>query len=84
MRPDLFDLYLPFAAGNGMAERWAKAFQKQGGAPLPDWFRTLSGNMDGSEFAAIVAVLVAADSSVSVSGDAGGAGASGGGASGAG
>jgi hypothetical protein len=71
-----------------MAERWAKAFQKRGGAPMPEWFHTLSGRMDGSEFAAIVAVMAATDGSVSVGGEAAvradGAGASGGGASGAG
>lgn len=55
---------------------------------MPEWFHTLSGRMDGSEFAAIVAVMAATDGSVSVGGEAAvradGAGASGGGASGAG
>jgi hypothetical protein len=35
MRPDLFELYLPVAAGFGFAQGWAKFFQKQGGASLP-------------------------------------------------
>jgi hypothetical protein len=84
MRPDMFELYLPFAAGAGFAQGWAKFFQKQGGAPMPEWFRTLKGGLDSGDFGAIVALMAASDSSASAGGDAGGAGASGGGASGAG
>lgn len=78
-----FETYLPHAAGFGLAERWAKRFQKQAGVPIPAWFSALSTD-DGS--ASFIAVMAAMNSSVgSSSGDAGGAGgASGGGGSGAG
>jgi hypothetical protein len=84
IRPDMFEHYLPFAAGAGFAQEWAKYFQKKDGTPMPEWFRTLNGTLDGGEFAAIVAFMAVSDSSASLSADSGGSGASGGGASGAG
>jgi len=79
-----FERYLPFAAGFGVGEQWARHFQKEGYAEIPAWFRTLEA--DGADFGAIVAVMAAANASVSSAdgGAAGAAGASGGGASGAG
>ncbi len=81
----LFERYLPFAAGLGLGERWARHFQKQGYAAIPDWFRALEA--DGGDFGDVVAVLAATNASFSSSADggaAGAAGASGGGSSGAG
>lgn len=60
-------------------EGWARAFQKLGGARLPDWFQSLSG---GNDFGAIVGVMSSADAT-SLGGADGGGGA-GGGANGAG
>lgn len=80
----LFDEYLPYAAAFGLAEGWAKAFQKRGGAEIPAWFRTLAGTQDGG-VAAFVAMTSAAHSAgASGTGGAGGGGAGGGGGSGAG
>lgn len=80
----LFDEYLPYAATFGLAESWAKAFQKRGGAEIPAWFRTLAGAQDGG-VAAFVAMTSAAHSAgASGTGGAGGGGAGGGGGSGAG
>ena len=85
VRPDLFELYLPYTAAAGFAQEWAKFFQKQGEVPLPVWFNTQSGSFSGGEFAAIIALMATTDASSSSTGaGAGGAGASGGGASGAG
>ena len=80
----LFERYLPFAAGFGLGERWAKHFQKQGYAAIPDWFRALEADAD--DFGAVVAVMAATNASFSSAdgGAAAAAGASGGGASGAG
>jgi hypothetical protein len=80
----VFESYLPFAAGFGLGEQWARHFQKQGYTAIPAWFQSL--DLDGGDFGAVVAVMAAANASVS-SGDggaAGAAGASGGGSSGAG
>lgn len=80
----LFDEYLPFAAAFGLAEGWAKAFQKRGGAEIPAWFQALAGAQDGG-VAAFVAMTSAAHSAgASGTGGAGGGGAGGGGGSGAG
>jgi hypothetical protein len=78
----LFEKYLPYAAGFGLGDSWARRYQKQSGLPVPAWFHAL-GDSDSS--AAFVAVMVATHSSFGSSGGAAGAaGASGGGASGAG
>jgi hypothetical protein len=81
---ELFERYLPFAAGFGLGERWAKHFQKQGYASVPGWFQALAA--DGGDFGGVVAVMAATDASFSSAAGAaaGAAGASGGGASGAG
>lgn len=78
-----FDRYLPYAAGFGLGEAWAKRYEQQSSFSTPPWFQAL--RTDDSS-AAFVAVMVASQSSFSSgSGGAGGAGgASGGGASGAG
>jgi hypothetical protein len=80
----LFERYLPYAAAFGLAEGWAKAFQKRGGAEIPAWFRAVAGSDDGS-FAAFVAMTSSAHTAGSTgAGGAGGGGAGGGGGSGAG
>lgn len=81
IRPDYFERYLAYAAIFGLGARWAKYFQSLGGVPLPVWFHAMSGS--NSDFAAMVAVMSASDST-GAGGGAGGAGASGGGSSGAG
>lgn len=79
----LFETNLPFAAGLGLLERWAKFFQKQGGLSVPAWFSTLSRANDGSEIA-IFATMMHSAGSVGGSSGGAGAGAAGGGSSGAG
>jgi uncharacterized protein (TIGR04222 family) len=80
-RPDAFDLYLPYAAGFGLADAWAKYFQRQADVPIPAWFGGLNAGM--SDFSDITAVIIASTVAASGDGGAGAAGASGGGASGA-
>lgn len=82
--PDLFERYLPYAAGLGLATEWAKFFQKQANLPIPEWFMGLQSGMDDGSFVAIMAAISAADSSASVATSGDGGGASGGGSSGAG
>jgi hypothetical protein len=82
--PDLFERYLPYAAGLGLATEWAKFFQKQANIPVPEWFMGLQSGMDDVSFVAIMAAISAVDSSASAATGADGGGASGGGASGAG
>ena len=82
--PDLFERYLPYAAGLGLATEWAKFFQKQANVPIPAWFMGLQSGMDDGSFVAIMDAITAADSSASVAAGADGGGASGGGSSGAG
>ncbi|MBN1401341.1 MAG: DUF2207 domain-containing protein [Anaerolineae bacterium] len=81
---ELFERYLPFAAGFGLGERWAKHFQKHGYSTVPAWFRSLGA--DGRDFNAVVVLMASTHNSFSSGGGgaAGAAGASGGGASGAG
>jgi hypothetical protein len=81
--PDLFERYLPYAAGFGIASEWAKFFQKMTGVPVPAWFQGLQGGMEDGSFIAIMAAITAADSTAASASGADG-GASGGGASGAG
>jgi hypothetical protein len=83
IRPDYFERYLPYAAAFGLGANWAKYFQTLGGVPLPVWFHAPVGSH--GNFAAIVAVMSASDSTGAGGGAGGGAaGASGGGSSGAG
>jgi uncharacterized membrane protein len=82
VRPDLFEVYLPYAASFGLAEAWAKYFQKQGLQQTPIWFTPAVAGQDMTGF---VAVMGATNSSgASDAGGAGGGGAGGGGGSGAG
>jgi hypothetical protein len=82
--PDIFERYLPYAAGLGLATEWAKFFQKQAKIPIPEWFMGLQSGMDDVSFVAIMAAITAADSTASAATGADGGGASGGGSSGAG
>ena len=82
--PDLFERYLPYAAGLGMATEWAKFFQKQANIPIPEWFMSLQSGVDDGSFVAIMAAISVADSSASAATGGDGGGASGGGSSGAG
>ena len=80
----LFANYLPYAAVFGLAEGWAKAFQKRGGAEIPPWFRAVTDSGDGG-LASFIAMTSAAHATGSGgAGGAGGGGAGGGGGSGAG
>ncbi len=83
IRPDMFELYLPFAAGFGIASGWSKFFESQQNVPLPAWLLPLENA--GMRFSDVTAAIIASQSASS-SASAGGAaaGASGGGASGAG
>jgi hypothetical protein len=82
----LFERYLPYVAGFGFLQEWAKHFEKEEQVPVPDWFRPLAGATDTSY--AFIAMLAAANSSggsaAGTTGGAAGASAAGGGASGAG
>mgnify|MGYP000917541666 CR=1 FL=1 len=81
--PDYFERYLAYATVFGLGATWAKYFETFNGMPLPVWFHATTGS--STNFAAIVAVMSASDSTgVSAGGGGGGAGASGGGSSGAG
>lgn len=82
--PDLFERYLPFAAGLGLATEWAEFFQKQANIPVPAWFMSFQSEEDDNGFMAIFSTLSSTDSSSSSSMGGDGGGASGGGASGAG
>jgi uncharacterized membrane protein YgcG len=79
----LLERYLPYAAGFGMAEKWAKLFSKESGAEIPTWFHSLAATPDES-MAAFVATMAAVHSAGGSAGAGGAAGASGGGSSGAG
>lgn len=81
LRDDLFEAFLPYAAGYGLAARWARRYAQQAGVPIPAWFTALRPNERSSAF---VAAMSASHASVSSGGAGGAAGASGGGASGAG
>jgi hypothetical protein len=82
--PDVFERYLPYAAGFGIATEWVKFFQKMADVPVPEWFQGLQSSVEDGSFAAIMAAITAADSSASAASGAAGAAASGGGSSGAG
>jgi uncharacterized membrane protein len=83
-----FERYLPYAASYGLAEKWAKAFQRSaglrqgGGVEIPAWFRALATAPDQSM--ASFAAFAAASHSTGSSGAGGAGGAAGGGGSGAG
>jgi hypothetical protein len=84
--PDMFQRFLPFAAGYGLLEAWAKWFEKEGWTELPPYFHALA-TADDSGVAAFVAMTAASSSlggSAAGAAGAAGAGAAGGGGSGAG
>ncbi|MCA9922670.1 MAG: DUF2207 domain-containing protein, partial [Anaerolineales bacterium] len=83
-RPDIFDLYMPYAAAFGLLHNWAKRFEKEGVTRLPHYFHAVPGN--SNQMGAFVAMTAATSTSSGAAGGAGaaGAGAAGGGASGAG
>jgi len=83
VRPDLFEVYLPYAASFGLAEAWAKYFQKQGMQTAPAWFTAASPDNNMGAFIAVIGSTSSAGDSGS-GGGAGGEGAGGGGGSGAG
>lgn len=84
MSSDLFEVYLPFAAGYGLAEDWARRFEQQTGIAIPAWFGALRVDDSAAAFVAVMAATHSSFSSSGAGGAAGAAGASGGGASGAG
>lgn len=84
LRPDAFELYLPYAASFGFAQQWAKHFENRAGVPVPAWFHTLEGQADFSDVSAAIVASTVVMSSGGGGGAAAAAGASGGGASGAG
>ncbi|GAB4281567.1 MAG: hypothetical protein Kow0080_35190 [Candidatus Promineifilaceae bacterium] len=79
-RPDIFDLYLPYAAAFGVLYPWVKRLEKEGYEQVPAFFQAASDN----QMSAFVAAISASSSSGGAAGAAGTAGAAGGGASGAG
>lgn len=85
--PDMFERYLPYAAGFGLLHPWAKHFEKEGWNKLPPYFHVLTTTPASNHMAVFVAMSsVTSSSGGSAAGAAGaaGAGAAGGGASGAG
>jgi hypothetical protein len=84
--PQMFQRFLPYAAGFGLLESWAKWFQKRGWTELPPYFNALSRADDGGVAAFVAMTAATSSSGGSAAGAAGaaGAGAAGGGASGAG
>lgn len=83
IRPDTFIQFLPFAAGFGLGEQWAKFFQKHGSVEVPAWFHALNAQDANASFGAFTTFMSSSSSNASSGGGAGG-GASGGGGSGAG
>ncbi len=83
-RPDIFELYMPYAAALGLLPSWAKRFEKEGITKLPHYFHALPGS--SNQMGAFVAMTAATQTSSGSAAGAGaaGAGAAGGGASGAG
>lgn len=82
IRPDAFSLYLPYAAGFGLASGWARFFEKQPNVPVPLWLNSLQSA--GVRFSDVSAAIIASQAATSSSAAGGAAGASGGGSSGAG
>jgi hypothetical protein len=80
LRPDVFEIALPYAASLGLVETWTHFFQKHGEAQAPTWFQMLSSRSDEggmAAFAAMIAASCAAGSSSEASGGAAGGGSSG-------
>jgi hypothetical protein len=84
-RPDIFTLYLPYAAGFGLLQNWARHFQREGVTAAPAWFHAAAAAGEDGSMAAFVAMSGSASSSGGSAAGAGAAGgAAGGGAAGAG
>ncbi len=85
-RPDMFDLYLPYAASFGILHSWARYFERKGWTKLPPWFQALTATPDEAmgAFVAMTAASSASGGSAAGAAGAAAAGAAGGGASGAG
>jgi hypothetical protein len=84
-RPDIFTLYLPYAAGFGLLHNWARHFQREGVTGAPAWFHAAAGAGEDGSMGAFVALAGSASSSGGSAAGAGAAGgAAGGGAAGAG
>jgi uncharacterized membrane protein len=83
IRPDTFIQFLPYAAGFGLGEQWAKFFQKHGSVEVPGWFHALNAQDANASFGAFSCFMTTSCSNASAGGG-GGGGASGGGGSGAG
>jgi hypothetical protein len=84
-RPDIFALYLPYAAGFGLLQSWARHFEREGVTAAPVWFHAASAAGDGGSMAAFVAMSSSASSSGGAAAGGGAAGgAAGGGSAGAG
>ncbi|HSV86210.1 MAG TPA: DUF2207 domain-containing protein [Levilinea sp.] len=83
IRPDLFEVYLPYAASFGLVEAWAKYFQKQGMQQAPAWFTAESLDDNMASFIAVISSTNSAGDA-GTGGDGGSGGAGGGGGSGAG
>lgn len=82
---ELFERYLPYAAAYDLAEKWAKAFQREGRVQVPPWFRALTTATDDGSGAFVTMISTAhATGASSGAGAAGAGGAAGGGGSGAG
>jgi uncharacterized membrane protein len=80
LQPEWLSLYLPYAIVMGLGNQWAKAYKDQG---IPARLAWLAGRdqFDGSEVAALVAVLSTSGAGHSSPGGGGGGGAGGGGGS---
>jgi uncharacterized membrane protein YgcG len=83
IRPDTFIQFLPYAAGFGLGEQWAKFFQKHGSVEVPAWFHALNAQ-DAKVSFGVFTTFMSNSSSNTSAGGGGGGGASGGGGSGAG
>lgn len=82
IRPDMFELYLPLAAGFGIAAGWSKFFEGQQNVPLPAWLLPLENA--GVRFSDVTAAIIASQTASSSASSDGAGAASGGGSSGAG
>ena len=84
-RPDIFTVYLPYAAGFGLLQNWARHFQREGVTAAPAWFHAAGAAGEDGSMAAFIAMSGSASSSGGAAAGAGAAGgAAGGGAAGAG
>lgn len=84
VRPDLFEVYLPYAASFGLAAAWSKYFQRQGMQQAPAWFTAQAMDGDGNMAAFVAIISDTSSAGDSGAGGDGGGGGGGGGGSGAG